>query len=292
VLLHALLGVQRLLKCHIEVGHVDHGLRPTSQDDADFVRRWCSELDLQCHVRRLGALPEGENLEAWARQHRYAALGEVQQTQKLDYLLTAHTANDVAETFLMRIVANKELTSIEELDLRRRVLRPFLEIDRAQIDEYVETHRVPYVEDPTNIDTHFVRNRVRHELLPLLADRFDRSIVWILAEQAGTLARDSEALRAAAAEVVGALGGLREDDRGWLEQCQEALSRVPYAVRWRVVQALFTPRLGFVVGESKAEALLELLCGQETVVDVGGGIVVEQASAGLTIGRRAPSSGK
>jgi len=235
----------------------------------------------------LEALPEGENLEAWARRQRYAALGEVQKMRDLDYLLTAHSANDVAETFLMRIIANKELTSIEELDLRRRVLRPLLEIDRAQIDEYVEAHQVPYVEDPTNIDTSFVRNRVRHELLPLLADRFDRSIVWILAEQAGSAAKDSEALRATAVAVAEELGGLQEGDSVWLARCQEVLSSLPYAVRWRVVQALFTARLGFVVGESKATALWTVLSGQEAVVDVGGGVVVEQTQDGLTIARRA-----
>lgn len=287
MLLHALLGVQRLLKCHIEVGHVDHGLRPTSHEDAEFVHRWCAELKVQCHVRRLGAFPEGENLEAWARRCRYAVLGAIQQAQGLDYLLTAHTANDVAETFLMRIVANKELTSIDELDPRRRLLRPLLEIDRSQIDEYVENHRVPYVEDPTNLDTNFVRNRVRHELLPLLAERFDSSIVWILAEQAGSAARDSEALRATAVEVAKELGRLQEGEPVWHARCQEVLSRLPYAVRWRVVQALFTPRLGFVVGESKAAALWAVISGQESMVDVGGGVVVEQTQDGLTIARRA-----
>jgi tRNA(Ile)-lysidine synthase len=281
VLLHALLGVQRLLKLHIEVCHVDHGLRPSSQDDALFVLKWCSQLGVPCHVRRLGPRPEQSNLEAWARRERYAAFAQVQQELQLQLLLTAHTANDMAETLLMRLIARKELTSIEESDSRRNVLRPLLEIGRDQIDEYVALHGVPYVEDPTNVDTTFVRNRVRHELLPLLAERFDPSIVWILSEQARSFAQDSDALRAAANAVVESVGELREGDGAWLDRCRRELEAIPPAIRWRVVQRLCVPRLGFVVGESKATALLGVICGEATVLDLGGGVSLTRDSAGL-----------
>lgn len=281
VLLHALLGVQRLLKLHIEVCHVDHGLRSSSKDDALFVSNWCLQLGVPCHVRRLGPRPEQSNLEAWARRERYAAFSEVRHKQDLQLLLTAHTANDMAETLLMRLIARKELTSIEESDKRRNVLRPLLEIDRGQIDEYVATHKVPFVEDPSNADTTFVRNRVRHELLPLLAERFDPSIVWILSDQARSLARDSDALRAAADAVVGAIGELQEGDAGWLNLCRRELEAVPPAIRWRVVQRLCVPRLGFVVGEAKATAMLGVICGEDAALDLGHGVTLACDSGGL-----------
>lgn len=281
MLLHALVGVQRLLTLHVEVCHVDHGLRPSSHEDAAFVSRWCSQLGLPCHVRTLGKRPSQSNLEAWARKERYAAFAQVQQERQLHLLLTAHTANDMAETLLMRLIAKKELTSIEESDTRRNVLRPLLEIDRHQIDEYVAAHQVPYVEDPTNVDTAFVRNRVRHELLPLLAQRFDPSIVWILSEQARSFAQDSDALRATANAVVEGLGELREGDELWLQRCQQALERVPQAIKWRVAQRLCVPRLGFVVGESKATAMLGVICGGDAVLDLGQGVSLERYSGGL-----------
>jgi tRNA(Ile)-lysidine synthase len=281
VLLHSLLGVQRLLKLHIEVCHVDHGLRPCSKDDALFVSSWCSQLGVPCHVCRLGPRPEQSNLEAWARRERYAAFAQVQKEKQLQLLLTAHTANDMAETLLMRLIARKELTSIEESDSRRNVLRPLLEIDRAQIDEYVTTHGVPHVEDPTNTDTIFVRNRVRHELLPLLAERFDPSIVWILSEQARSFAQDSDALRAAANVVVEVVGELREGDTEWLDRCRRELQAVSPAIRWRVVQRLCVPRLGFVVGESKATAMLGVICGEDTALDLGQGLSLTRDGGGL-----------
>ena len=281
VVLHALLGLQRLLKIRIEVCHVDHGLRESSSKDAQFVTQWCSELGITCHVQSLGPRPAQDNVEAWARRERYAALARVRESRQLDWIVTAHNANDVAETLLMRLIAKKELTSIDEADTRRNVLRPFLDVDREQIDTYVSSHQVPYVEDPTNVDTGFVRNRVRHEVLPLLRGRFDPSIVWILAEQARSLAQDSEALRSAARAVVQDLGDIREGDVEWLRRLQAALQAAAPAIRWRAVQALCTARLGFVVGESKATAMLRVISGEELSIDLGDGLGFECSPEGL-----------
>ncbi len=281
VLLHALLKVQRLLKIRIEVCHVDHGLRSSSGDDARFVSQWCSDLGVTCHVQSLGTRSSRDNIEAWARRERYAALARIRESRKLDWIVTAHTANDVAETLLIRLIAKKELTSIEELGARRMVLRPFLDIDREQIDAYALSHEVLYVEDPTNTDTSFVRNRVRHEVLPLLKERFDRSIVWILAEQARSLAQDSDALRALAHAVADDLGGLQENDRKWLGRFRCALDGLAPAIRWRVVQVLCTTRLGFVVGETKAIALLNVISGEQLSIDLGNGVSLECSNSGL-----------
>lgn len=281
VLLHALLAVRRMLRVRIEVCHVDHGLRQSSSEDAQFVIQWCAGLGVVCHVQSLGARPPQDNVEAWARRERYAALARVRESRQLDWIVTAHNANDVAETLLMRLMAKKELTSIDESDTRRNVLRPFLDIDRGQIDDYVSSHQVPYVDDPTNVDTSFVRNRVRHEVLPLLRGRFDPSIVWILAEQARSLAQDSDALRCIARGVVDDLGGVHEGDLEWLHRLRTALQGVPPAIQWRVVQALCTGRLGFVVGEAKARAMLRVIDGEELAIDLGSGLSFECSHEGL-----------
>lgn len=285
VLLHALARSQPELQLHIEVGHVDHELRDSSADDAKFVATWCAQLGLPCHVRKVTQRARGENLESWARRERYAALTQVRKERQLDFLLTAHTANDVAETLLMRLLARKELTSIDDMDHRRCVLRPFLEIGRGQIDDYVAAFQVPFVEDESNADTRFVRNRVRHELLPLLSEQFDPSIVWILSEQARSLAHDSEAVRAWASKLIDGLGALREGDSLWAEQCQQVLKTVPHAVRWRVVQGLCVPRFGFSIGETKACAILRVLSGEASSIEVERGIFLRRTSEGIVIDR-------
>jgi len=219
--------------------------------------------------------PERENLEAWARTRRYQVFSEVLARRGLDVVVTAHNANDVAETLLMRLFANKELTTIEESDRRRRCLRPFLGVSREQIEEFVAEHRIPFVEDPSNRDTALVRNRIRRRILPLLEKDFDPSMVWILSERAQTVASDCEALQYVADGAADRIGAVSFNSRGWLDRCQKELSDLPYALKWRVVQALFTPIFGHTLGEVRARALLGLLEGASQVLDLGGGAVLE-----------------
>ena len=277
VLLHSLLKVRRLLDIQVEACHVDHGLRKESGEDAAFVAQMCEKLGVVCHVVRLGKRPPRSNMEAWARAERYRALTEVMERESLTLLVTAHNANDVSETLLMRLFANKELTTIEESDRRRRCLRPLLGIAREQIEEFVREHRVPFVEDPSNADTAIVRNRVRRKVLPLLEREFDPSMVWILSDRAQSLAADCEALQYVAEETAQRIGKVEFRDRAWLERCRKELKPLPYAITWRVAQVLFTPILGHTVGEPRARALVLFLQGDQSTLDMGGGTVLVTA---------------
>ncbi len=254
----ALLRLKRLLSIKVEACHIDHGLRASSVNDAEFVKGWCADRGLECHIVKLTQRPARENIEAWARRERYAALKTALLERGLDTLCTAHTANDVAETLLMRLFANKELNTILESDARRSLIRPLIEVTREQIDSYVEGYGLSFIEDPTNIDTGFVRNRVRHEVLPLLRERFDPSIVWILSERARSLASDVAALDSLASECLGVLAPLELGSAIWLERCRCELSAQPDAIKWRVVQGLLLPLVGFTVGEDKALAVVRI----------------------------------
>lgn len=284
VLLHSMLHLQRLISAQVEVCHVDHGLRPCSASDASFVETWCQERGVPCHVVRLDQKPDGENLEAWARQQRYASFRDVMERRHLDILCTAHNANDVAETLLIRLIANKELNSIEEFDSRRRCIRPLLEISREQIDDYVREFGVPYVEDPTNQDTHFVRNRVRHELMPVLADTFDSSIVWILAERARSLAADSKALEELAAVSAAEVLPLVQNDRDWLVSCRQEIKRSPMAIQWRIVQIIMRPILGYAIGETKARSIVDALLVDGSVLQLNSELTLRVQASGIVIG--------
>jgi tRNA(Ile)-lysidine synthase len=283
VLLHGLLEIKRLLGLHVEVCHVNHRLRSSSDGDADFVFEWCRARSVDCHVVSLESRPQGENLEAWARSKRYAAFRQVMADRSLGILCTAHTANDVAETLLIRLLANKELTSIEEFDPRRRCIRPLIDTTREQINEYVERCGLSCVEDPTNEDVAFVRNRVRHEVLPLLAERFEPSIVWILAERARSLAADSSALGTLAAALAESVGALRESDPEWLAKLHQTITATNIAIQWRVVQLLLTPIFGHTIGEAKARLVLDLILEGAGVVQMGEGRILHVAGTGLQI---------
>lgn len=283
VLLRGLLKIQGILKLRVEACHIDHGLRPNSGRDGDFVSSACKELGVACAIERLGARPAKSNLEAWARVQRYRVLREVLERRKLDWIVTAHNANDVAETLLIRLFANKELNSIERCDARRRVIRPLLGVTRSQIDEYAATRGIAHVEDPTNTDTSLVRNRIRHNLLPLLEQSFDPSMAWILAERAQALAQDCEALQVVADEVAQGLGGLQLGDAAWVTRAHSALAGVPYGVRWRAVQALLVPVLAYEAGEKVAAAVCSLLEKGSGKVQLRGGLALTGDRFGLAL---------
>ena len=283
VLLDAVLRVQGLLKLKVEALHVDHGLRASSADDARFVQDQCLDRGVPCLVERLGPKPSRANMEAWGRQQRYRHLRETLTARALDWSLTAHTANDVAETLVIKLLANKELTTIERRDDRRRCLRPLLDISREQINEYAERFSVPFIDDPSNADTTLVRNRVRHSLLPVLEREFDPSAAWILAERARSIGADCDALASMADREAEALGALVEADPAWLTRCAERLRKLPEALGWRIAQKLVQPLVGFEVGEKGALEALKLLRGEVETLQLKQGIEVLRDRFGVRV---------
>jgi tRNA(Ile)-lysidine synthase len=167
--------------CRATVVHVDHGLRPGSAGEAEVVRAAADRWGASFRGVRATVEP-GPNLEARARAARYAALPAG--------VLTGHTADDQAETMLLNLLRGAGIAGLAGMDPRSRPLR---RLRRRETRALCETLGLKPVDDPTNRDSAFRRNRVRHELLPLLDDIADRDVVPILARQTD-LARDDVTL--------------------------------------------------------------------------------------------------
>ena len=113
-----------------------------------------------------------------------------------------HTMNDQAETFLMRLLRGSGSVGLSAMSCKREVfIRPLLSIQRHEILEYLNLRGITWREDASNLDTQFLRNRLRQELIPSLQDRYNPKIVPLLAGTAAILREESEALRCWAAEV-------------------------------------------------------------------------------------------
>jgi tRNA(Ile)-lysidine synthase TilS/MesJ len=210
---------------------------------------------------------------------------ELLKERSLEWCLTAHNANDVAETLLMRLLANKELTSIEESDERRKCLRPLLSIPRSDIDEYVTTWGLEYREDPTNQDVSFTRNRVRHRLLPLLRSEFDDSILYSLADRAQAIALDESCLRDCAANHAARLGAIQEQSYRYLTALQNALEALHEGLRWRVVEILLLPVLGYPLGRRKAVPIVACVEAGTGEVHLTEGRIITVSSDGMQVNR-------
>jgi len=170
-MLDALIALTDSCDFSLTVVHFNHHLRgDESVQDEVFVREFCAERDIPLQVGRgdvaAYASEHGIGLEEAARSMRYAFFSSFPE---LDYILTAHTADDNLETVLMRLVRGAGLHGLAGIPpVRGKILRPMLEITREEILQYCEMHGVPYVKDSSNDSDAFFRNRIRHSVVPLL----------------------------------------------------------------------------------------------------------------------------
>lgn len=174
----------------VTVVHVDHGLRPDSALEATLVARLAQQLNCDFRAETVQVQP-GPNLEARARDARYAVLPAD--------VMTAHTADDQAETMLLQLLRGAALTGLA--GMRAGVRRPLLRLRRRDTVALCAQVGIDVVHDPMNHDPQFTRVRVRHDVLPLLDDVAGRDMVAVLARQAELWRDDDDLLERLAADL-------------------------------------------------------------------------------------------
>jgi len=177
----ALLALATTAGCLVTAVHVDHGLRTGSAGEAAVVAAAAARFGAHFEARR-AVVAAGPNLEARARAARYAVLPRD--------VLTGHTADDQAETVLLNLLRGAGLEGMSGMRADGR--RPLLALRREETRALCTALDLTPVFDPSNDDPAFRRNRVRHELLPLLDDIAARDVVPLLARQAALLGADAE----------------------------------------------------------------------------------------------------
>lgn len=175
-LLWGLYLLREKLQITLEAAHFNHNLRGAESDaDEQFVRQLCARYDIALHVGR-GEVASGEKgLEAAAREARYAFLLGLHGK-----IATAHTADDNAETVLMHMVRGTGLKGLGGITpVRDRLIRPMLTVTRQDVEAFLEAYFMPHIHDSSNDTDAFLRNRVRHHVMPLLQQenpRFSQSV--------------------------------------------------------------------------------------------------------------------
>ena len=217
-LLFALYLLKDKLGIHLEAAHFNHNLRgEESHRDENFVRELCHRYDIPLHSGRGTVAPGEKGLEAAARDARYGFLRSLNGK-----VATAHTADDNAETVLMHLVRGTGLKGLGGISpVHGSVIRPMLTCTRADVEEFLEEWCLPHVEDSSNGGDAFLRNRLRHHVMPLLKEENPR-LAENLSRTALRLREDEECLsRQAAFEVLPSV---------------ETLRKLPPAVRSRALE--------------------------------------------------------
>jgi tRNA(Ile)-lysidine synthase len=246
--------------------HVNHHISPNAARWAHFCAACCTRYGVPCAVADVQVeLAGGESLEAAARKARYAVF----RRQDVDALLLAHHLDDQAETLLLQLLRGAGARGLSGMPEMReagvRILRPLLEVPRAQIVEYARRHRLEWVEDESNAMLDFDRNYLRHEVLPRVAARFPAyRQTWLRASRNFADASElADALARIDAEGALAGAGLR------IERLRElGAVRARNLLRWFLMQQGLRPP----GRERLDEALRQLLAQQpdaQPLVELG-----------------------
>lgn len=183
VLVHALAALAPELGISLVVASVDHGLRAESEAEVESVGRFAASLGLE--FAKLRVEVRGGSLQAAAREARYEALLDLASRTGARRVAVGHTLDDQAETTLARLLRGAGLLGLSGIEPAREdgVIRPLLDVTRAEVRAYAVRHVLPTIEDPSNRDMRFQRVRLREDLLPRLAAE-DPSVARHLAELA------------------------------------------------------------------------------------------------------------
>jgi tRNA(Ile)-lysidine synthase len=184
------------------VASLDHGLRPAAAAEVERVRELARSLGLPFHTESLHLRP-GPGVEARARTARYAALERMARDHGYAAIATAHTADDQAETLLMRLARGSALRGAAGIRTDApRLLRPLLGVRRAETEAFVAAAGLVPARDPTNADPRLFRTRIRHHVLPALREAAGPSVVERLARFARSAAEDEALLSGQAAQAL------------------------------------------------------------------------------------------
>ena len=255
------------------IAHLNHRLRPTADRDEAFCRDLACRVGLRIVVQNedVKAYARGRNLsiEDAARRIRYDFMEHAADSLGADRIAVGHTQDDQAETFLLKLIRGAGLTGLAGIHPRRgRVVRPLLDISRADLRRYLAGRGERWIDDESNDDLENPRNRIRHVVLPELDGAANGPTRPAIARAAGLAREDAEWLDELAARRYGELAAATPD--GLAIETAALLAEPPPLRRRVLLRALRAAAGGREVGFDHVEAAMAVLAGTAGGADIPG----------------------
>lgn len=273
-LLHVLCLLREDWRWDLQIAHFNHQLRPEAQEDERFVRQLASDWQVPFYSGSQDvaafARENKVNLEEAGRDLRYAFLEEVAAASGAVKIATAHTRDDQAETFLMRMMRGSGPTGLAGIPLFRggRFVRPLLQVTRSEVEAYLESLSLDFRKDLSNQDRRYLRNRIRLDLLPYLQKNFDPHITSHLGRLTELLQEEEAWLDVYVKEAADK--ALFSKNEAWILD-MNILSRFPKALQRRLARQFLVQIRGHLRGISYAdiETILTLKEGRKFTLEQG-----------------------
>jgi tRNA(Ile)-lysidine synthase len=246
------------------IAHFNHRLRPDADADAAFCHALAANLGLPFYSEAADVAGEARvaktSVEATARRLRYAFLEKARRAAAADFIAVGHTRDDQAETFLLRLLRGAGTRGLRGIHRARgAIIRPLLDIGRGELHEWLSSEGHPFRTDVSNADTAIPRNRVRHDLLPML-ERFSPGSAEILARTASLASEDEDYLGRGAIEASATI--VSEEETRLALDLDGLKSLHPSLARRVVRDAMARVAPGRFVGLAHVDAVLALAGGR------------------------------
>jgi tRNA(Ile)-lysidine synthase len=261
-LMRLLVDLQPKWGWELAIAHCNHRWRSDEAENVAYVAEVAAAWDVPFFCETAIEVPIGE---AAARAWRYGALARIAIAQGYEIVVTGHTKSDRAETTLYNLIRGSGADGLQALSWERalvsgvQLVRPLLEITRAETGEFCQSQQIKIWEDVTNLDVHYARNRIRQELIPYLQTHFNPQVEQALAQMAELLTADVDYLEQAAAELLRAALQIPQGSvSSELGLNRVMLRSTPLALQRRVIRQ-FLQSLAITPSFEQVENLVGLL---------------------------------
>lgn len=198
-LLHILSRLKEELDLEIYAAHLNHQIRGIeAQKDAFYISKLCEEMGITFFIKSIN-VPEyceknGVSIEEGARKLRYEMFYEIKNNTRANKIAIGHNLNDQAETILMRMMRGTGLQGLKGIEYIRDgvIIRPILNIERNDIEEYCKQNKLNPRIDKTNLESIYTRNKIRLELIPYMKDNFNSNIIESIVRMGNSLRSDND----------------------------------------------------------------------------------------------------
>lgn len=281
-LLHVLRELAVDFNLSLHIAHLDHMFRGAeSVAEASFVADLAKQLNIPATIEKIDVpaycLDRGLSSQTGAREVRYSFFEKIASTTGASRIATGHTANDQAETFLMRLARGAGVSGLSAIPpVRGAIIRPLIDVTREAVITYLQANGIGFVSDPSNIKPVYTRNRFRMEVLPVLT-RFNPRIVATLASEAALLRDEDEAVETHLAGIAERLITRSED--AFLVKRDE-FNSLPLAFRRRLLR-----KITDLAGEDPSILSLERISKALAFMTAAVSGRTMSLSQGLVIGR-------
>ena len=285
-LLHVLIKLREDLGFTLTAAHYNHRLRgEESLRDALFVQEQCERAGISLLLGEGQVLEEakrlGQGIEETARNMRYAFLEDCVKQQKADRIATAHHADDTVETVLLHLLRGTGLRGLTGIPpVRKNIVRPLLTVSREAIESFLKQGNIPFVEDSSNEDRSFARNRLRHDVIPVLRE-MNPNLAHSMAATVRSLQADQAYIEARALELYREASPAEDG----MVIPTKYLGMVPKALAVRVIQRMLEEIEAPQVSQVHFNRIIEIAQGDNpsAALHLPGGVLVQRVYGDILI---------